>query len=506
MKPGVSSNATVPLNMEKEIRPRAQRFFRAGLFVALLLLLPLSVTAFALQVTAKVQDTADSSVARSKKAADSPRPFVYTASPILTTLTSSSGPVSKEYFGLHIHQLATFSGKPSSALTSFPPFSFGTFRLWDVTPWKEIQWARGIFDWRKLDGTIKAATAHGVWDFVFTFGDVPAWASANPNGTCDGPLAGTCYPPAHLADLDVFATNLVQRYCGVIVYYETWNESSLPSFWSGSNEQLLVLTQHIYKIVKDPANCGCTNGVCSPGGGTNPNKVLLPSIHCPSTTADPRGQRWLQSWLNFVGHPYPYADIAAFHGYGYTKNPEDIYLGIKTMRDTLAQYGLDHVELWNTEASWEAHQGSTQEWEASWLMRYYIVQAAAGVSRVIWYSYDNCEWGTLWGNSCGTYEDSLTGIRAPGLAYGTVENWLAGAKVEYCESHMDGVWACKLTRPNGYFGWVLWKAKGEQETFALQNGWGLVQYRDWQNHKHAAGVSVVVGVMPILLENTTGSD
>ncbi len=495
------------METETIVQPGAKRFFRADLwaylFVALLLLLPLCAPVFALQVTAKLRGTSDSPAARTK-ASNSPAPFGYTASPITSTLTSSSVPVAEEYFGMHIHQLATFSGTPSGALTPFPPFSFGTFRLWDVTPWSEIQWARGVFDWRKLDGTIKAATANGVRDFIFTFGNVPPWASANPNGACDGPLAGSCYPPAHLADLDQFATNLVQRYCGVIAYYETWNEPSLASFWSGSNDQLLVLTQHLYKIVKDPANCGCTNGLCSPGGGTNPNKVLFPSVHCLSTAEDPSGQRWLKSWLDFVGRPYPYADIAAFHGYGYTNNPEDIYLGIKTTRDTLTHYGLDHVELWNTEASWGEHKG-TQESEASWLMRYHIVQAAAGVSRLIWYSYDNCEWGTLWGNSCGTIGDSWTGIRMPGVAYGTVTNWLVNAKVEYCESHLDGIWACKLTRPNGYVGWAVWKSNGEEANVNVPK-WGLIQYRDWQNHKHAAGMNIVVGPMPILLENKTSSD
>ncbi len=485
-------------------QPSAKQFFRADLFVALLLLVLLSATVFALQV--KAHDTAELSAARTKKVTSSPAPFGYSASPITSTLTSSSGPVAEEYFGMHIHYLAAGDGMPSGKLTSFPPFSFRTFRLWDVTSWSEIQWARGVFDWRKLDGTIDTARAHGVRDFVFTFGSVPQWASANPKGTCDGPEVGSCYPPAHLADLDDFAMNLVRRYCGVITYYETWNEPSLASFWSGSNEQLLVLTQHLYKIVKNPVNCGCTKSVCSPGGGTNPNKVLLPSIHTPSTADDPRGQRWLQSWLDFVGRPYPYADIAAFHGYGYTKDPEDIYRGIKITRDTLAQHGLEHVELWNTEASWGQHEGYTQEWEASWLMRYHIVQAAAGVSRFIWYSYDNCEWGTLWGNSCGAPRDSWTGIRPAGVAYGTVKHWLLSAKVEYCESHLDGVWACKLTRPNGYLGWAVWNRKGGQATVNVPDGWGLIQYRDWQNHKHAAGENIVVGLMPILLENRTSSD
>jgi hypothetical protein len=77
---------------------------------------------------------------------------------------------------------------------------------------------------------------------------------------------------------DDFATQLVQRYCGRVEYYEPWNEPDGPAFWDGTNTQLLTISQHVAKIVKDPANCGCTDGSCSPNGGVNPNKVMLPPI------------------------------------------------------------------------------------------------------------------------------------------------------------------------------------------------------------------------------------
>jgi hypothetical protein len=113
---------------------------------------------------------------------------------------------------------------------------------------------------------------------------------------------------------DEFATDIVQRYCGVIRYYETWNEPNVNSAWLGTNAQLLTVAQHLYMIAKNPTNCGCTNGRCSPGGGVNPNQVLLPSI---TTPANPSALIWLDAYLSTAGPVYPYADISTFHGYGY---------------------------------------------------------------------------------------------------------------------------------------------------------------------------------------------
>ena len=161
--------------------------------------------------------------------------FGYGGSPIALSLQGQSptAHVARTYFGMHIHNLAAGTGL-HRPITAFPPFSFATFRLWDVTPWAEIESSPGSFNWTKLDGTITAAAANGVTDFVFTFGNVPPWASSSSTGSCKTALAGTCYPPAKLADFDTFATQLVQRYCGVVQYYETWNEPSIPDFWAGT--------------------------------------------------------------------------------------------------------------------------------------------------------------------------------------------------------------------------------------------------------------------------------
>lgn len=424
--------------------------------------------------------------------------ITYEASTITQTLVASTpAPTPDSYFGMHIHHLVDPSVASKKDLTPFPSFAFSTMRLWDTVSWRNIEATRNSYDWDRMDQTVKKAEQNGVSDFIFTFGYVPQWASSNPNDT-SCPYLGSCDPPANLADLDSFANRLVQRYCGVVKYYETWNEPSGSAFWKGTNTEFLALTQHIYKAVKDPANCGCTKGKCGPGDGANPNEVLLPPI---DATTSPSSRKWLEDWLSYVGSPYPYADIAAFHGYGYTTNPEDIGIGVNYMKSTLSRYGLGSAELWDTEASWGNGTSATQDQQASWLIRFQVMQELSGVSRFTWYAYDNCDWGTLWGSNLCTNQNLLPGVHESGTAYSTVQSWLSGATLQSCEGFADGTWLCNLSRSRGYAAWIAWNSKGNSTVVSTSSMQGVTQYRDWKNEKHAITGSVQVGSMPILIEN-----
>jgi hypothetical protein len=248
-------------------------------------------------------------------------------------------------------------------MTAFPKsFSVSILRLVDVEDWALIDTYEGQDNWSKLDNSIAIARQNGVSDFDYGFGRVPPWASTNPAAPCTGGEGpGTCAPP-NMAAFDAFVKQVVQRYCGVVKYYEPWNEPNNPQFWDGTDGQMLAIAQSVYQIAKNPANCGCTNGKCSPNGGANPNQVLLPSI----SGIAPADVEWLDSYLAAAATPYPYADIAAFHGYVWKGYPmEDIVPGVKLLRQTLVKYGLSGLPLWNTEASWELNSNMDQDGQAS---------------------------------------------------------------------------------------------------------------------------------------------
>ena len=419
--------------------------------------------------------------------------FSYNGSSLENTFVppDPTTPISSNFFGMTIHHTDT----------PFPAFPVSTFRFWDVAAWSTVEPSSGQFDWSHMDTSVAIGKTNGISDYIFTFGSVPAWASSNPSEPCtDGDGPGTCAPPDMTA-FDDFTTQVVQRYCGTIKYYETWNEPNNSSYWSGTNAQLLTVAQHLYQIAKDPANCGCTNGVCAPNGGVNPNQVLMPPISRINLT----NLTWLDTYLASTGAQYPYADVAAFHGYGSDADsdtdPEGIVTQVQSLNQILAKHGLSNLQLWNTEADWGSITPVGQQ-QASWLMRYHAALATTGVARFVWYAYDNCSWGTLWESHWCSDPQMPTGqLTEPGQAYAVIESWLSGANLPGCQEYGNGLWACELQRPGGYEAWMLWSSTGADISVPIRGNSGLTVYRDWQNNVNILPGELTVGQMPVLLEN-----
>jgi hypothetical protein len=104
--------------------------------------------------------------------------------------------ISSNFFGMTIEH--TF--------TPFPAFPVSTQRFWDVDPWQTVEPSSGDFVWTGMDASIALGKENGVSDFIYTFRNVPGWASTNPSQSCaDGP--GTCAPPDMTA-FDDFATHV----------------------------------------------------------------------------------------------------------------------------------------------------------------------------------------------------------------------------------------------------------------------------------------------------------
>lgn len=415
-----------------------------------------------------------------------PTGFSYEGSPLASTLVppASSTTLAGSFFGMTIHHSAT----------PFPAFPVSTLRFWDVTAWSDIEPSSGQFVWTRMDRTTTTGKQNGVSDYIFTFGSVPSWASTDPSAACTGGNGpGACAAP-DMSAFDDFVAHIVQRYCGTVKYYETWNEPNNQSYWIGTNAQLLAVAQHLYTIAKDPVNCGCSNGVCAPNGGANPNQVLLPSI----SRLSQQNLAWLDSYLSTARAAYPYADVIAFHGYGATI-PEQIVPQIQSLNQTIAKHGLSTLPLWNTEASWGAPPYVDED-QASWLMRYHVALAASGVSKFVWYAYDNCGWGTLWEAPwCVNPQMPTSQTTMPGQAYGVIENWLIGSKLADCKVYQNGLWVCELQRSEKETAWMIWSSTGNSISVPIPSNSGLTTYRDWQNNVISLSPELPVNQMPVLL-------
>ena len=353
-----------------------------------------------------------------------------------------------------------------------PQLDFGTTRTWDAYPkldWAEANPSRGVFQFEQIDAFVQNAQRHGR-DVIYTFGRTPLWASSKPHAPSPyGP--GQCAPPVDLRSWDDYVTALVTHEAGRVHFWELWNEPQDPAFYCGDVATLVTMAHHAYAIVKrlDPTA-----------------QVITPSVTAAS------GPAWLSSYLSLGGGAY--ADIMSFHGYS-SQMAEDILPVIDRYQTVLAAHGQADKPLWDTEADWSgdpSHVLQGTEQRAAFLAKYYILQWSHGVSRVIWYAYDGGEiWGGLWDRDAGLHPD--------GAAYSVLRQWLLGASMPApCQRDRAGTWTCKLARPGGYAGLLIWNS-GASVNYPADAMYKNERSLGGRSDRLSGG-SVPIGNRPILLE------
>ncbi|HCQ7373089.1 TPA: glycoside hydrolase family 39, partial [Klebsiella pneumoniae] len=98
--------------------------------------------------------------------------------------------------------------------------------------WKNIEKAKGVYQWKKYDDLITEAHNKG-YILLPILGYTPTWGT---NG-------GQSSPPTEEKDWTDFISAVVNRYSRApynIKYYQIWNEPTKKAgFWKGSNEQFI---------------------------------------------------------------------------------------------------------------------------------------------------------------------------------------------------------------------------------------------------------------------------
>lgn len=401
------------------------------------------------------------------------------------------GAIPAKLFSLTVH-----------SINNWPSLPFAGQRLWGTgTAWQDINYAPGIFDFSALDRWISAAQAHNT-DLIYTFGEVPAWASSDTTLICgnSGAPIGTCAPPNDLNSDGTgtnqhwkdFVTAVVTHAAGKIKVWEIWNEPTVPGYWQGTNQQMLRLAQDASAIIKsiDP-----TALVSTPAPSTGINGVA----------------NWMSAYLALGGGQY--ADMISFHGYNWSTQagvypqPEDIVPLVNNLRAVLQMYGQGQKALWCTEGDWGDTTGNgftNQDLHAAYLARHYLLQESEGVARYYWYAWDN-------GLDSAGLPDGLwlpnSGLTLAGTAYQQVQNWMVGAVPTGQCSANGTIWTCNYTRANGYQAEAIWDtskscSNGVCGTSPQAAPSQYVHYRDLNgNSTSITGGTVPVGAKPILLEN-----
>jgi len=382
------------------------------------------------------------------------------------TLTPPSVPVPASLFGMHIHYMVTPKG--NDRLTPWPSVQVPAWRLWDArVTWPDIEPNKGQWRFENLDRSVALAEAHHT-DVLLTLGLTPRWASARPQEP-SGYAPGYAAEPTDIEDWRTFVRTVATRYKGRIHAYEIWNEPNVKRFWTGSIDQLVTLTREASIIIHS----------------IDPQAVVV----SPPATGFP-GIKWLPEFLSKGGQ---YVDAIGYHFYLTPKPPEATLQLVDAIKKVMSENGAQDKPLWDTEAGWLPPAQIEPELGAAYLARSYIVLWADGVQRFYWYAWDNHTSVAL-----RTTENDSQTMTPAGQAFATIQNWLVGARMDWCKTDTDQTWQCQLNR-DGTLQWIVWNPD-RTGPFTIPRSWNAKNVTPLiGDSRRLSGSSLDVGPTPLLV-------
>lgn len=370
--------------------------------------------------------------------------------------------VPETYFGMHIQN--------AEKGTPWPNVPFGAWRLWDSgVAWPDLEPRRGEWHFERLDGYVALAHQHHV-RILLTLGLTPEWASARPAEKSDY-KPGNAAEPKRMHDWQDYVRTVATRYRGRIESYEIWNEPNRKDDFSGSAAILAQMTRQAYRIIKH----------------ADPSAMVVSA----SPTAS-NGLQWFSQYLAYGAARY--ADVVGYHLYVNPLPPEEMVKLSAAVERVMKQYGVGDKPLWDTETGWAKPKVfRSEEEQAAFVSRTYIVNWPTHVRRVYWYAWDNHVWVTLEMMNAKSH----TPTRAA-QAYAVTYLWLVGAVMKPCQGHPDGTWICSLQRARGP-AWIIWNVNATTD-FSIPAAWQVHTAWDVMGKERPVnGPTTAIGNSPVLL-------
>lgn len=427
---------------------------------------------------------------------------------------------------------------------TYPTISFEAYRIWDTdVAWATLNPSSGTYKWANLDGILEQLESHGMTDgIIYTFGIVPNWASSAPaDAACDSLALGGCDLPS---DLNPDGTGTDQTFITYVKsiashvndptylethahvkYWEPWNEwyrDPVLSPYNGgciakqtcsiraSYAQMVRMTEDLRCVL---TGTGSVNGVACSRAAIDPTaQILTPSshgrssfgvsvmenfLHCdsapPSTSVCTTGDRGRNA-----------IDILNFHFYAMlSETAEEIPFHVSNIKAGLRSADLSAMPLWSDEGGWGYDTSLTDpDLQEAFVVRYYLLGWSSGISRMVWYEFENNMWGTLY---APPIHGSLT---QAGLAYQQIYDWMSGnAMSQACAGPAYpevGVWTCGLTKPDGTQMLAVWDSSqscsnGVCTTSQYTPDPLYITYLSLDGSKSSITGTVAIGAKPILL-------
>lgn len=323
-------------------------------------------------------------------------------------------------------------GMTDSNPTTWPAVRVGAIRLWDSgVTWRDIETSRGVFDFTKLDAQVATARSKGA-EVLLVLGQTPKFHATKPKAKGAYGRGATSMPT--LKSWRNYVGKVVRRYKGKGVDYQVWNEGNVVDYWTGTPKQMAQLTSVTAKVV---AKNDKAADVVSPALATRLSSQ----------------RRWLRDFYKLrtggrdVG---AWVDVVSLNLYPMDKGrPEESMELLADSRSMLARLGV-HKPIWNTEINYGLRTGGggtakkiSREKQAAFVARTFVLNAASGVKRTFWYSWDlqnlaNTE--LIFPNG---------GLSRAGTAYRVVGGWLIGTRMRGCATDSRGTFTCTAKYSGG---------------------------------------------------------
>ena len=333
--------------------------------------------------------------------------------------------VDRRIFGVHDAHLHSLSRKGAAR----------SIRLWDAgVTWQQLQpTGPGTIDWttptgpgHKLDQIVTKAWNHHT-EVTYVVGKTPTWASDLSTPYVDG-----TEPPTEAAYQD-FLGQLMDHFKNFqgsgrpgIASYQVWNEANIATFWRGTKAQMATLAR----------DASATRALHDTSVRLIGPAQVVNQFYMRQWTSDFYG-------LSVGGKPvWKYLNAISLQLYPQESGtPEDSMGLYRKLRKILNNDGVPRTfPIWDTEINYGLVFGGhtaapriSNAKQVAYVMRTYLLSAAAGIKRVYWYSYDMGllpTGGTLGDTRLTDPSDPAAGTLTPaGHAFTRIQSWMKGTLV-----------------------------------------------------------------------------
>jgi hypothetical protein len=361
---------------------------------------------------------------------------------VFGVLLSGAGASPLPFFGQHLFYLPSFQLLPSHA--------FDGLRLWNSsgTEWRDVEPARGQYDFRRMDGFVAAGGARQL-DLLYTLGQTPRWASARPDENGNSGL-GAAAEPRDMNDWSDYVRTVVARYRGKIATYEMQNEPRIPEavapwspgFFSGSTASLIEMTRRAHAVLSQ----------------LDPGAKLV----CPAMDGQEQGVKRLQYFLAHGGGQY--CEVIGFHFYLKTQSLAEFQDLLAQVRQVMAQNGQGGKPLWDTETGMQVAQSGYNLMPVAngprgpvyddrdagrSMVKLLLAAMSGGVARTYWFAYDSSSMGSTLANK------KQGKLNVLGQDYQQLHAWLSQVTLGAC-TVSDAQGDCRIQRHGHPYGRIVW--------------------------------------------------